>query len=160
MITAARRLDDTFAEVKPLNRGYAHSKAQVARPSDCQWRATEPPPKDVTEGLPHDPALFAATVIVAAVEAAAGMRPVSQLEQVLSPKQYEALRVRAGLTIRAMGQPRSTSPAQLRRVRLSLITTEAAEVAIVIEHIGRVMAAAIRLEVRRSKWHVALLEIG
>jgi len=108
-----------------------------------------------------DPQQAACGIALAAVEVLAGRRSVAQLARWVTPGVYEALRMRAALTARAIGSGRASGrrPA-VRQVRVCPAAPGVVEVAVVADDGNRVRAVAIRLEAWRGQWRATALEVG
>lgn len=136
-----------------------------------------------------DPTRLCGSLVVAAVEALTGSRPVAQLIRWVTPELYETLTDRcleashAGRRDaetagpRRTGTRRTTAPsgtgavgtgaggpqgrrATVRRTRLFRVSPTAAEATVVIHDGYRVRAAAVRVEVHRGHWRATVLQIG
>lgn len=105
------------------------------------------------------PEKFAASVVGQAVEILMGHRPVRQLQTWLHPEVYDALARRAGLGRRIHGKPEKCRSPRIKRVRVCQPRPGVAEASLVIFDGKKIRAAAVRLEVRRGRWHVTALEI-
>ncbi|VEI13714.1 Rv3235 family protein [Trueperella bialowiezensis] len=105
------------------------------------------------------PDRFAATLIKQAVEALLGHRPVRQLQTWLHPAVYEAFVRRAGLGQRINGRAEKCLPPHVKKVVVCIPREGVAETSLVIFDGTKIRAAAVRLEVRRSRWHATALEI-
>lgn len=106
---------------------------------------------------PEDPTDLCGSIVLAAVEAVTGRRPVMQLARWVSPVVYEALHQAA----RSRG-PQSTlgRRTSVRSTHLSRLSPTVAEASVVIHDGTRVRAAAVRLEVHRAHWRATVLQIG
>lgn len=114
--------------------------------------APAPPP-----GPPlADPAQVCGPVVLAAVEALAGSRPLTQLMRWVTPAVYEALEARVPAD-RLTGALRS---ARVRRSHVCRLGATVAEASVVVHDGTRVRAAAVRLEVHRGHWRATALQIG
>ncbi|AHU90232.1 Rv3235 family protein [Trueperella pyogenes] len=105
------------------------------------------------------PDRFAAAVVGQAIEVLMGHRPVRQLQTWLHPDVYDALARRAGLAQRVHGKAEKCRSPRVRRVRVCSPRAGIAEASLVVFDGKRIRAAAVRLEVRRGRWHVTALEI-
>jgi hypothetical protein len=114
-----------------------------------------------------DPTKLCGSVVLAAVEALGGSRPVVQLARWVSPQVFESLaaasrRQPPRAASAAPGQ-RTASPARratVRRTHLFRVSASAAEASVVVHDGSRVRAAAVRLEVHRGHWRATVLQIG
>lgn len=106
---------------------------------------------------PEDPTDLCGSIVLAAVEAVTGRRPVMQLARWVSPQVFEALHQAA----RSRG-PQSTlgRRTSVRSTHLSRLSPTVAEASVVIHDGTRVRAAAVRLEVHRAHWRATVLQIG
>ena len=107
-----------------------------------------------------DPAAVGCSIALAALEVLAGRRPVAQLARWLAPGVYEALQVRAGLTVRVLRTPAGARRPVVRRFRVTPVIATTHEVTVVTDDAGRVRAVALRLEAHRGAWRATALEIG
>jgi hypothetical protein len=114
------------------------------------------PPADPTArtALP-DPGPLAGAVVLAAVEALGGTRPLSQLARWVTPEVFEQLGARATTA----GQAQRRRPT-VRSTRVSPVSATAVEACVVVHDGSRVRAAALRLQVHRRGWRVTVLQIG
>lgn len=120
------------------------------------WRRTQ---SDISIAL-ENPEVFCATVARAAMEVLAGARSPAQLARLLHPREYDRLRRRAGLVNRVHGPRRAPALARIRRMRTNIVSERAREVSVVVEHLKRIRAVAMRIEEQRGRWIVTVLEIG
>jgi len=107
-----------------------------------------------------DPTSVCCSLVLAAVEALAGIRSVAQLARWVTPEVYEALSTRAALTVRVLGARAASRRPEVRRVRVCRIGEHVAEASVVIDDGRRVRAVAVRLESWRGAWRAVALEIG
>ncbi len=108
-----------------------------------------------------DPKMTSCLIAVAAVEVLAGLRPVAQLARWVSPQVYDQVSLRAAIQAEAGGRteiPRGR-PAT-RRVRMCRISDDIVEATVVVHHMERVRAVAVRLEMRRGRWRAEALVVG
>ncbi|MBO1750902.1 energy transducer TonB [Actinotalea sp. BY-33] len=104
-----------------------------------------------------DPATVCGPVVLAAVEALVGGRPLTQLVRWVTPQVYEAL----GARLRDCGpRPGAVRRATVLRSHLCRVSPTVAEASVVIHDGVRVRAGALRLEVHRGHWRATVLEIG
>ncbi|MBT0994649.1 hypothetical protein KIN34_10150 [Cellulomonas sp. DKR-3] len=113
-----------------------------------------------TERPEQDPRSVTHALALASVEALVGRRSVAQLARWLAPGVYEALRARAGATLRAVGPGASGRAAVVRSLRLCPVEPHVLEASAVVDDGRRVRAVALRLESHRRTWRVTALEIG
>jgi hypothetical protein len=122
--------------------------------TDPGWPAVRPvrpePPR-----LP-DPGAVCGPVVLAAVEALAGTRPLAQLVRWVTPTVYDALADRTPTGPATGPAPRAT----VRRSRVCRVGPGVAEASVVVHDGARVRAAALRLEVHRGRWRATALQIG
>ncbi|MDP9806698.1 hypothetical protein J2S70_001280 [Trueperella bonasi] len=111
-----------------------------------------------TRPLPP-PDRFAAAVVGQAIEVLLGHRPVRQLQTWLHPLVYEALARRAGLGQRIRGKAEKCLAPRVKQVIVCEPREGVAEASVVVFDGTKIRAAATRLEVRKSRWHVTALEI-
>lgn len=112
--------------------------------------------------IPNDlasPAMFAGAIVGQAIEILVGLRPARQLQTWLHPEVYQALVRRAGLTQRIKGRPDKIAAPRVKRSRTFSPRQGVQEVALVVFDGIKTRAAAVRLEVRRNRWHVTALDI-
>lgn len=105
------------------------------------------------------PDRFAAAVVGQAIEVLLGHRPVRQLQTWVHPLVYDALARRAGLGQRIRGKAEKCMAPRIKKIIVCEPRPGVAEASIVVFDGIKVRAAAVRLEVRRSRWHVTALEI-
>ena len=142
---------------RPRRRGPRAGRAvRAARAAETcpPWRTG--PSRPGRSCATRDPALpeTARRLVVASLEAVAGVRPLVQLSRALSPEVMEELR---GAARRA---PVAGPPPQVRSVRVSEPALGVAEASAVVRDRGRVLAVALRLERWRGRWRCTALEIG
>ncbi len=102
-----------------------------------------------------DPTQLAGAVVLAAVEALSGSRPLVQLAKWLSPEVFGQL---SGCVPAA--PPAHRPRATVRSARVSRVSSTVAEACVVVHDGTRVRAAAARLQVHRRHWRVTVLQIG
>jgi hypothetical protein len=95
-------------------------------------------------------------LLVLALEALAGRRPLTQLQPVTSPRTYAALTGRRHPAWCAAG----TAPLVLGRVHVCEPVDGVAEVSAVAHRSGRAHAVAARLEGIDGRWRCTALQIG
>ncbi|EYR61828.1 hypothetical protein N866_15770 [Actinotalea ferrariae CF5-4] len=122
--------------------------------TEVAW-APRPPAPAAPPPLP-DPSDVARAVVVSAVEALAGARPLSQLVRWLTPELHEHL-----VETRAARGPVAgpVRRAGARGATVCRISDDVAEATVVVHDGHKVRAAAVRLEVHRRRWRVSVLEI-
>ena len=107
-----------------------------------------------------DPTSVCCSLVLAAVEALAGTRPLAQLARWVTPEVYEGLSMRATLSVRVLGAVATARRPEVRRVRVCRIGNHVAEAGVVLDDGRRVRAVAVRLESWRGAWRAVALEIG
>ena len=117
------------------------------------------PDTPLPPGFP-DAEAFSAAVARHAVEALLGRRPVSQLQSWFSPALYTAFCRKVALTFTSSTAHFKRLPPVVKRIRCTYPRARVAEAAVLLHDGERMRAAAVRLEVRRSHWHVTALEIA
>ena len=142
------------ADVHATRTGPVPPDHRAASPSPC---ATDRPATRV----PPPAAAWARQFVQAALEAAAGRRPVGQLVRWTSEEVFALLSRRAALAARLGPTGNAPSGACLvRSVRLCKPTASAVEASAVVLDRGRYRAVALRLEDVAGRWRVSALEIG
>lgn len=141
----------------PGNLGVAEPPGDPGGPADRTHRSGEHRACPV----PPPPAAWARQFVQAALEAAAGRRPVNQLVRWTSEEVFSLLSRRAALAARlgSTGSPPSGA-CLVRSVRLCRPTASAVEASAVVLDRGRYRAVALRLEDTDGRWRVTALEIG
>ena len=142
--------------------------------TDGPWPVAAPAAEAVPTPLP-DPTRLCGSLVLAAVEALAGTRPLVQLVRWVTPPVLEALTAAAQRAPTLPGRParpgarpgtpgaaRAPQPgrATVRRTHLTRVSPTAAEASVVLHDGQRVRAAAVRLEVHRGHWRATVLQIG
>ena len=143
--------------------------------TDGPWPVPAPVVEPVPVALP-DPTRLCGSLVLAAVEALAGTRPLVQLVRWVTPQVLEALTAavsppapRPGRTGRPETSAAARGPARdrpaggratVRRTHLTRVSPTAAEARVVLHDGQRVRAAAVRLEVHRGHWRATVLQIG
>lgn len=107
-----------------------------------------------------DAGSWSATLVRACVEALGGQRPVAQLTRWLDGDIWSALNRRALLGVQVLGRPVRPAPVRILRVHPCRISAEVWECSVVLHDGHRVRAAALRLELLRSRWRATALTIG
>ncbi|MBM7825879.1 hypothetical protein JOD55_001706 [Arcanobacterium pluranimalium] len=102
---------------------------------------------------------FAASILLQVIEILLGHRPARQLQTWLTPAIFDSLARRAELGNKIQGKPTKTLSPRILKTHTCQINAHIAEVSAVIHDGRKTRAAALRLEVRRQKWHVTALEI-
>ncbi|MCV2394138.1 Rv3235 family protein [Actinotalea sp. M2MS4P-6] len=128
------------------------TRSVLAPPVDEPWAV---PGAQAPSTAPADPTPLAGAVVLAAVEALSGSRPLVQLTRWVTPQVYEQLSARAPLQ-----PPRHRRRATVRSTRVARLSPRVAEATVVLHDGERVRAAAARLEVHRRAWRVTVLQIG
>lgn len=129
--------------------------ARSARSAALEGWPVLTPAAPPTPPLP-DPAQVCGPVVLAAVEALAGARPLTQLVRWVTPAVYEALEAR----LPADSLTGALRSARVRRSRVCRVSDTVAEASVVVHDGARVRAAAVRLEVHRGHWRATALQIG
>jgi hypothetical protein len=111
--------------------------------------------------VPPPAAAWARQFVQAALEAAAGRRPVSQLVRWTAEDVFALLTRRAALAARLERAGTGvTSQCSVRSVRLCRLSAAVVEASAVVVDRGRYRAVALRLEDSDGRWRVTALEIG
>jgi hypothetical protein len=134
------------------------SRVRVLRAADAETLGD--PDVVETEVPDGDPRSVAHALALASVEALVGRRSVAQLARWLAPGVYEALRARAGATLRAAGPAAPGRAVVVRALRVCAVDRHVLEVSAVVDDGRRVRAVALRLDSHRRTWRVTALEIG
>jgi hypothetical protein len=164
-----RRLPVPVAEPRPALRIVPDRPPQTEPSTDPEPLLTDghvpsPPGSrsaDPRRRTPPPAAAWARQFVQAALEAATGRRPVSQLVRWTDDEVLALISRRAALAARL---DRTGTPASggclVRSVRLCHLSPSVVEAsAVVIDH-GRCRAVAVRLEDTAGRWRVTALEIG
>jgi hypothetical protein len=113
------------------------------------------------------PDQWAARFVLAAVEAAAGIRPPAQLVRWTTPEVLGVIERRSELARRMAKQrrtripePRTARRVVVRTVRCCHVRPGVCEAAAVVVDHGRTRAVALRLEQLDNRWRVTVLELG
>ncbi|MFC5369732.1 Rv3235 family protein [Arcanobacterium bovis] len=117
---------------------------------------------DAAEHVPDNlPAAdnFAGAILLQVIEILLGHRPARQLQTWLTPSIFDSLARRAELGAKIQGKCGKTLPPRIRKIHTCQISPNIVEISAVIFDGRKTRAAALRLEVRRQKWHVTALEI-
>lgn len=131
---------------------HAHLQSVLEPPTERAWPVAVG--AGPTRAVLPDPTALAGSLVLAAVEALVGMRPMVQLTRWLTPGVQDALAAR-----RPAPAPRRRRPT-VRSVRVVRVSPTAAEACVVVHDGERVRAAAARLEAHRQHWRVTALQIG
>lgn len=137
-----------LAHLVPGIRSVRSAPAEVAW-EDVAGAVTQPT-------APPDPGPLCGPLVLAAVEALRGARPLAQLTRWVTPQVHEALVQRAEAT-RTEGPVRRATVLSSRHVRAG---DRAVEATVVVHDGHRVRAAALRLELHRTHWRATVLQIG
>ncbi|MDO5025452.1 MAG: Rv3235 family protein [Trueperella sp.] len=113
-----------------------------------------PPPE-----VAGKPEVFAAALVGRAIEVLLGTRPARQLQTWMTPPVFQALVRRASLGERVAGKSPARHCPRVLRARVCYPSPRVAEVALLVNDGVRTRAAAVRLEIRRERWHVIALDI-
>lgn len=122
--------------------------------TEATW-APRPVPAPPAEPLP-DPGELARAIVVTAVEALAGVRPLGQLVRWLTPELHDHLTDARAARGRVAGPVRRATAG---RATVCRISEEVVEATVTVHDGSRVRAAAVRLEVHRRRWRACVLEI-
>lgn len=154
--TADHRTPDPLAEVAllpPALRSVGSPAVEAAWPT-APRSAARPPGRP--EPLP-DPERICGAIVLAAVEAITGARPLVQLTRWVAPAVLEAVAARV---LPATDGGRGTRRATVRRIRVCPVSPRVVEASVVVHDGFRVRAAAVRLEAHRGQWRATVLQIG
>lgn len=117
-------------------------------------------------------------VAIAAVEVLAGTRPLAQLARWVTPEVYDALSRRAALAaprdpvLDPVARPGTAGPdgarpartgprrPSVRRLRACPVDEHAVEASVVVAHLDRVRAVAVRLTRASGRWRATALVVG
>ena len=124
--------------------------------TDGPWQIAPPHRRRAPEPLP-DPTRLCGSLVLAAVQALTGGRPLIQLTRWVTSEVFDALAARVATPVTAPGPARS---AVVRRTLLARIGPTVAEATVVVHDGERVRAAALRMEVHRDHWRATVLQIG
>jgi hypothetical protein len=139
--------------------------------TEASWPLAAPVVPAPTRMLP-DPDQLCGSLVLAAVEVLAGIRPLVQLTRWVTPAVLEMLadglrraappgRARSDRAVaRTPGRTAPIRRATILRTHLSRVSATAAEASVVVHDGARVRAAALRLEVHRGHWRATVLQIG
>jgi hypothetical protein len=107
----------------------------------------------VSETLPPQAAVvFADAALRRVLEVIDRRRPIAQLRPLVAPALIDA--------VVALARSAHTATATLRRVRLRMVDSQAAEVFATYTRGQRVRAIAGRVELHRDRWRIVALQIG
>jgi hypothetical protein len=126
------------------------------RPRPTGYVRDEFGPRWSTRGDLPDARAAGRQLLVLALEALSGRRPLTQLQPVTSPRTYAALTGRRHPVWCAAG----TAPLVLGRVHVCEPVDGVAEVSAVAHRSGRAHAVAARLEGIDGRWRCTALQIG
>lgn len=139
----------TDATVLPFRAGRGRA---ATRPTDDEARSRRAHPAGRGESR-SGPARFAAVLVRAHGEVAAGRRPFPQLEDVLAP----GLARRLAAQLRTCG-PRPGDPPRVTRVLVGEPTPSGAhEATVLVDRDGRTGAVAVRIERHHGRWRATEL---
>lgn len=93
------------------------------------------------------------------IEVLNGQRPAKHLQMWMTPPAYHALVRRARLGQEICGGTAKCPSPQIRKVRIFQPTPQVAEASVVLFDGRKIRAAALRLEARRNRWHIAEIEV-
>ncbi|MBC2933871.1 Rv3235 family protein [Nocardioides sp. zg-1228] len=168
--------DTADAEVVVLRPAPGRASVQGALALDLTPRTAPPRPRlrstrasdlvDLERASREQVDAFVGRCLQAAVEIAAGDRPVTQLLRHAVPEVVESLSVRARTVAAAgglaPGRVRAPNPARpvVVGVRTALIRCDALEASAHVRYGRRSRAVAARFEVVRERWQCVALELG
>jgi hypothetical protein len=109
------------------------------------------------EGPGSDPTSMCCSVVRAAAEVLAGMRPIQHLSRWVVPHVLGQIGQHARLIARSNQQGKTRRPVHVRRVRVDQ-RGPLAEAAVILEDQGRTRAATVRMEAWQGKWRVTDLD--
>jgi hypothetical protein len=167
---------DIHAEVIPLRSPQPMASVQGSLALDLTPRTAPPRPRlrsaQALDLVAVDLAArsrvdaFVGRYLQAAVETAAGDRPVAQLLRHTVPQVYDDLAGRAGTVTAAAGlapgQARAANPARpvVVGVRTAMVRTDAVEASAHVRYGRRSRAVAARFEVVRDRWQCVAIQWG
>lgn len=129
------------------------TRSVILPAAEADWPVPSADPA-ARHALP-DPEPLAGAVVLAAVEALSGSRPLVQLSRWVTPEVFEQLSARASAA--------ASTPLRrptIRSTRVSRVSASAVEACVVVHDGTRVRAAALRLQAHRRHWRVTVLQIG
>ncbi|XCB30995.1 Rv3235 family protein [Arcanobacterium hippocoleae] len=102
---------------------------------------------------------FIHVIMVHIIDVLNGQRPAKHLQTWMTPQAYQALirRTRLGMAIHG-GAAKCAAP-RIRKIRVFHPTPNIAEAGVVLFDGRRIRGAAIRLETRKNRWHIAEIEV-
>lgn len=166
--------DDQGADVIALHGTAPMASVQGSLALDLTWRTTPPRPRlrsaqtcdlVVAEAAGRSRVdAFVGRYLQAAVEIAAGDRPVGQLLRHTVPEVYDALAERSHLVREAGGTtpqgPRGANPTRpvVVGVRTALIRDDALEASAHVRYGRRSRAVAARFEIVRNRWQCVAIQ--
>lgn len=167
---------ETSADVIALRSTSPFASVQGSLALDLTWRTTPPRPRlrsaqtcDLVAAEAAGRArvdAFVGRYLQAAVEIAAGDRPVGQLLRHTLPEVYDALTERSRTVRAAAGAPAhgpsGANPARpvVVGVRTALIRDDALEASAHVRYGRRSRAVAARFEIVRDRWQCVALQWG
>lgn len=129
------------------------TRSVILPAAEADWPVPSADPA-ARHALP-DPEPLAGAVVLAAVEALSGSRPLVQLSRWVTPEVFEQLSARASAA--------ASTPLRrptIRSTRVSRVSASAVEACVVVHDGTRVRAAALRLQAHRRHWRATVLQIG
>lgn len=111
----------------------------------------------------RDPATLCLVVSYAACEIIAGTRPLAQLANFVTPAVLDAVAQRAKV---ASNRPQTSGSrprinlTRVRKARVMNVNQKVTEATVIMQDNERVRAMALRAELHRGRWRVAVLEMG
>jgi Family of unknown function (DUF6459) len=116
-------------------------------------RSLRPVPHPIREPMPPRAALvFADAALRRLLEVVDRRRPIAQLRPLVAPSLIDA--------VTALTRAPQSAAATLRRVRVRMIDTDAAEVFGSYTRGPRVLAIAGRIELHRDRWRIVAIQLG
>ncbi len=168
--------EESSADVIALHRTSPFASVQGSLALDLTWRTTPPRPRlrsartcDLVAAETADRSRidsFIGRYLQAAVEIAAGDRPVGQLLRHTVPEVYDALTERSRTVRAAAGAPAhgpaGANPARpvVVGVRTALIRDDALEASAHVRYGRRSRAVAARFEIVRDRWQCVAMQWG
>lgn len=167
---------DPHAEIIALHGASPFASVQGSLALDLTWRTTPPRPRlrsaQTCDLVAAEAAgrrrvdAFVGRYLQAAVEIAAGDRPVGQLLRHTVPKVYDTLAERSRTVLGAAGTtphgPHGANPTRpvVVGVRTALIRDDALEASAHVRYGRRSRAVAARFEIVRDRWQCVAMQWG
>ncbi|MDY5129409.1 Rv3235 family protein [Actinotignum urinale] len=134
--------------------------ALKATPFRNVWRECKENLNDPLPGDAPQPERFSGGVVLFAIEALLGQRPVNHLKNWMAPEVYQMFVRRCGLGMRLEGKILQRRCPKILRMSVFAPLLRVREIIAVIEDGIRIRAAAFRIEFNRNRWEVVALELG